>query len=89
MQHTDTVDDIDEDEAFINELIALHPNDEDIIVEDIEATDYNMPTTTLAALTPSIEASIIDRETINDNNVNADENDNNNEGHDDDDGVRK
>jgi hypothetical protein len=36
LQNMDTVDDIDEDEAFINELMALHPNDEDIIVEDLE-----------------------------------------------------
>jgi hypothetical protein len=36
LQNMDTVDDIDEDEAFINELMALHPNDEDLIVEDIE-----------------------------------------------------
>jgi hypothetical protein len=36
LHHMDSVDDIDEDEAFISELMALHPNDEDIIVEDIE-----------------------------------------------------
>ena len=36
LQNMDTVDDIDDDEAFINELMALHPNDEDLIVEDIE-----------------------------------------------------
>lgn len=71
----DTIEDIDEDEAFINELMALHPNDEDIIVEDIEATEHNLPTT--------IPPSIIDHETIRDNNnVSADEND-------EDDGVRK
>jgi hypothetical protein len=35
----DTIDDIDEDEAFINELMALHPNDDDIIVEDLEAIE--------------------------------------------------
>lgn len=71
----DTVDDIDEDEAFINELMALHPNDEDIIVEDIE----NLPP-------PSIEDAIIDHATVSDiNNVNADENDDNNNV---DDGVR-
>lgn len=40
----DTVDDIDEDEAFINELMALHPNDEDIVVEDMEALDYGRTT---------------------------------------------
>lgn len=39
LQAMETVDDIDEDEAFINELIALHPNDEDIIVEDIESIE--------------------------------------------------
>lgn len=31
-----TLDDIDEDEAFINELMAMHPNDDDIVVEDLE-----------------------------------------------------
>ncbi|KAG5677964.1 hypothetical protein PVAND_007676 [Polypedilum vanderplanki] len=36
LQTMNTVDDIDEDEAFINELMALHPNDEDIVVEDLE-----------------------------------------------------
>jgi len=36
LQSSETVDEIDEDEAFIDELIALHPNDEDIVVEDIE-----------------------------------------------------
>lgn len=77
----DTVDDIDEDEAFINELMALHPNVEDLIVEDIEATEYNLLPTTIT-ITPSIQASIIDHETISDNNnVNGDENN-------DDDGVR-
>lgn len=33
----ETFDDVDEDEAFINELMAMHPNDEDLIVEDLEA----------------------------------------------------
>ncbi len=36
LQNMDTVDDIDEDEIFINELMAMHPNEEDVIVEDIE-----------------------------------------------------
>lgn len=36
LENMNSVDDIDEDEAFINELMALHPNDEDIIVEDVE-----------------------------------------------------
>lgn len=31
-----TLDDIDEDEAFISELMAMHPNDEDLVVEDLE-----------------------------------------------------
>lgn len=67
----DTIDDIDEDETFINELMALHPNDEDIIVEDIEANEYNnLPPSS------SIDASVIDQETIN--NVNTESNYNNN-----------
>lgn len=44
LQTMDTVDDIDEDEAFINELMALHPNDEDIVVEDMEALNYGRTT---------------------------------------------
>lgn len=73
LQNMDTVDDIDEDEAFINELMALHPNDEDIVVEDIEALDYSSG----ARTTTTIEA--IDD--IEDNN--------NNNNEDNDDGVRK
>lgn len=74
LQNMDTVDDIDEDEAFINELMALHPNDEDIIVEDIE----NLPP-------PSIEEAIIDHATVSDiNDAENDDDDNNNV----DDGVR-
>lgn len=34
-----TLDDIDDDEAFINELMAMHPNDEDIVVEDLEGVE--------------------------------------------------
>lgn len=36
MESTATFDDVDEDEAFINELMAMHPNDDDIVVEDLE-----------------------------------------------------
>lgn len=36
LQSMATVDDVNEDEAFISELMALHPNDEDIVVEDLE-----------------------------------------------------
>ena len=32
----ETLDDVDDEEAFINELMALHPNDDDIVVEDLE-----------------------------------------------------
>lgn len=32
----ETLDDVDEDEAFISELMAMHPNDEEIRVEDLE-----------------------------------------------------
>lgn len=31
-----TFDDIDEDEIFICDLMAMHPNDEDLVVEDLE-----------------------------------------------------
>lgn len=34
--------DPDEDEAFISELLAIHPNDDDLIVEDLEAVE-NVP----------------------------------------------
>lgn len=36
LQTMATLDDVDDDEAFINELMAMHPNDEDIVVEDLE-----------------------------------------------------
>lgn len=35
----ETFDDVDEEEAFISELMALHPNDDDIVVEDLEIFD--------------------------------------------------
>lgn len=56
LQNMDTVDDIDEDEAFINELMALHPNDEDLIVEDIEFNNNEA------------DQLSITQETVNDNN---------------------
>lgn len=31
-----TFDDVDDDEAFICDLMAMHPNDDDIVVEDLE-----------------------------------------------------
>lgn len=34
-----TLDDINEDDAFIIELMAMHPNDDDIVVDDIEDVD--------------------------------------------------
>lgn len=36
MEAMSTFDDVDEDEAFICELMAMHPNDDDIVVEDLE-----------------------------------------------------
>lgn len=33
---SETFDDVDEDEAFINELMAMHPNDDDLVIEDLE-----------------------------------------------------
>ena len=33
---TTTLDDVDDDEAFISELMAMHPNDEDIESVDLE-----------------------------------------------------
>lgn len=33
-----TLDDVDEDEAFIMELMAMHPHEDDLIVEDLEMT---------------------------------------------------
>lgn len=32
----ETLEDVDEDEIFISDLMAMHPNDEDIVVEDLE-----------------------------------------------------
>lgn len=37
------IDDIDEDEAFIMELMAMHPNDDDLIVEDLEDAPLTIP----------------------------------------------
>lgn len=37
LQTMASLDDVDDDEAFISELMAMHPNDEDIVVEDLEA----------------------------------------------------
>lgn len=34
-----TLDDVDDDEAFISDLMAMHPNDDDIVVEDLEEID--------------------------------------------------
>lgn len=36
LETMETFDDVDEDEAFITELMALHPIDADIVVEDLE-----------------------------------------------------
>lgn len=36
LESTATLDEVDEDEAFIIELMAMHPNDDDIVVEDLE-----------------------------------------------------
>jgi hypothetical protein len=41
LQTMNSVDDIDEDEAFINELIAIHRTEDDIVVEDLESIDFN------------------------------------------------
>jgi hypothetical protein len=62
----DTVDDVDEDEAFINELIALHPNDEDIIVEDIESMEDYASRTAVAA--PIITTTSAANDNSEDNN---------------------
>jgi hypothetical protein len=35
LQPMATLDDVDEDEAFILELMSMHPNDDDIIIEDL------------------------------------------------------
>lgn len=38
-----TFDEIDDDEAFICDLMAMHPNDDDIVVEDLEEIDQIDP----------------------------------------------
>lgn len=38
-----TFDDVDDDEAFICDLMAMHPNDDDIVVEDLEEIDQIDP----------------------------------------------
>lgn len=75
IERMDTVDDIDADEAFISELMAIHPNDEDIVVEDIEFTPTNLD------LPPPIDD--IEQDIVN----NPDENEINED--DVDDGVRE
>lgn len=40
----ETLDDVDENEAFINDLMAMHPNDDDIVVEDLEEVDEHAAT---------------------------------------------
>lgn len=37
MLRATTLDDVDDDEAFISELMAMHPNDEDIEIVDLES----------------------------------------------------
>lgn len=44
LQTMSTLDDVDDDEAFIHELMAMHPNDDDIVVEDLEAKDDDLLT---------------------------------------------
>lgn len=39
LETQETLDDVDEEEAFITELMALHPNDDDIVVVDLENDD--------------------------------------------------
>lgn len=36
LESMQTLDDVDEDEAFIHDLMAMHPNDEDLVVVDLE-----------------------------------------------------
>lgn len=56
LEATETFDDVDEDEAFINELMALHPNDEDIVVEDLEEAAPAFPVPLIVTpLDPSSE----------------------------------
>lgn len=46
LETVETFDDVNDDEAFISELMALHPNDADIVVEDLEeapTVDINLP----------------------------------------------
>lgn len=38
-----TLDDVDDDEAFISDLMAMHPNDDDIVIEDLEEIDEALP----------------------------------------------
>jgi hypothetical protein len=36
LESSETFDDVDEDEAFINDLMAMHPNDDDLVIEDLD-----------------------------------------------------
>lgn len=39
LEPMDTIYDVDEDEAFINDLMSMHPNGDDLVVEDLEVTE--------------------------------------------------
>jgi hypothetical protein len=40
----ETLDDVDDDEAFIMELMSMHPNDDDIVVEDLDLDEAESST---------------------------------------------
>lgn len=52
VESMETFDDVDEDEAFITELMALHPIDADIVVEDLE----------LPSVEPTVPAIVIEQD---------------------------
>ena len=50
MLRATTLDDVDDDEAFISDLMAMHPNDEDIEIVDLES-DVDLRTIQEALMT--------------------------------------
>jgi hypothetical protein len=64
MTRAETLDDVDDDEAFISELMAMHPNDEDIQVEDLEGDGDMMTIQEGLRTTDEVERALNTPETV-------------------------
>lgn len=54
LDQQETLDDVDDEEAFINELMALHPNDDDIL-DDIAVEDLENVAETVASQSQEVD----------------------------------